>query len=165
MTTDDEKLAELEKRVSTHLAGRPVRVVWNRNPTSASAVGQVTKSMTNEMIVYIAQLNDLRSRYAVWLHELSHIYNGDFIARSNEHLRAPGSRKGTPESRAAWRQSPQELAAQRQAAAWEAYSVKYAYKYFRWGMTQMEAKLLCLLEWPKMDASQARLNKYKGAIK
>ena len=163
--TTDERIAALEKQVSTHLAGRPVKVVWDRNPTSAHAVGQVTKSMTNEMIVYIAPLNDLRSRYAVWLHELSHIFNGDNIARSNEHQRAPGSRKGTPESRAAWRKDPQELAAQKQAAAWDAYAEKYAYKYFQWGMTQMEAKLLCLLEWPKMDASQARLNKYKGAIK
>ena len=163
--TTDERLAELEKQVSEHLARRPVKVVWSRQGPSASGVGQVTKSMTGELIVFIAPLEGLSSRYSTWLHELAHIRHGDheFIARSNDHKRAPGSKQRTPQARAEWRADPREKRAQALTETWKKYAEKYAYRYHKIGMTQMYAKLSCLLEWPKLNAKE--VNRWRGSIK
>lgn len=148
-------IQELTDRVAEHLAGRPVKIVWDRQGPAASGVGEVTKSLTGELIVYIAPLNDLKSRWKVFLHEISHLANGDhqFVARGSAN-RPAGSSKRSPEARAAWRKDPRELAAEKQAEIWKAYAEKWAYKYYLTGMTQMEAKLMCLLKWPEMNTKR-----------
>ena len=149
MTTADDRLTELEKRVSEHLAGRPVKVIWGRQGPSASGVGQVLKSFQGELLINIAPMDDVNSRYKVWLHEIAHIHNGDheFVARSNDHKLAAGSIRRSPEVRAAWRADPRELAAQRLADEWLRYADRHAHEFWRAGRDKMTCKLLALLSW------------------
>ena len=158
--TTEKRIADLEKQVSAHLAGRPVKVIWDRQGPTASGVGEVTKSFTNELIIYIAPLDDLKSRYEIWLHELSHLANNDhqFVTRGSA-TRPAASSKRTAQERADWRVDPRELAAQAQADEWLRYADRNKHKFWRAGRNEMECKLLALLE---MDPSNVRP---KGAIK
>ena len=158
--TTEKRIADLEKQASEHLAGRPVKVIWDRQGPTASGVGEVTKSFSNELIIYIAPLDDLKSRYGCWLHEISHIRNGDhkFVSRGSANRPARSS-KQSPEARAEWRADPREKAAQAQADVWEAYADRNKHKHWMVGRSEMECKLMALLE---MDPSNVRP---KGAIK
>lgn len=138
---------ELTRRCADHLAGRSVNVLW-QNPPCESAAGQVVKTPGGGLVVYIADLTGVESRFKVYLHELAHI-RADYanLPVSDDHTRPAGSIRRSQAARAAWKVHPMEDRARQLAAIWLDYANRNAYKYWRVGRSEWDCKLLALLDW------------------
>ena len=140
---------ELTLKVARHLAQRDVIIRW-QNPPSESAAGQIVKTPSGQLIIYIANLEGVESRFKTLIHELSHSrLDANWIPESTDHLRPPASIKRTPEARQRWRSNWREQRAQKQADEWHKFADRNAYKYFTGYQSSMECKLLALLDWRK----------------
>lgn len=138
---------ELTQRVANHLAGRPVVIRW-MDPPAASAAGQIVKTASGQLVIYVANLTGVETRLKVLLHELAHArHDSGWIPVSNDH-RAPAGSIPRPEAvRAAWIAHPRESRAHKQAAEWLAYAENNAHKFFTGYQTAMECRLRALLDW------------------
>ena len=138
---------ELTQKVARHLAGRPVTIKW-QNPPSASAAGQITKTPSGDLVIYVGNLTDVNSRFKVYLHELAHArFDHGWIPSSSDHKRPAASIKRTQAERQRWRSHWREERAQAQADEWLQYADKHAPDYWRVGRDAMTCKLLALLDW------------------
>jgi len=141
------RIDELTERAAAHLAGRPVTVKW-QDPPSATAVGQAVKTPAGDLVIYIGNLESVNSRFKVYLHEIAHCRKDhDWIPVSTDHKREPASIRRTQAERDTWRKHPRELRAQSLEEQWLQYAEHNAYKYWRVGRSEMECKLLALLDW------------------
>lgn len=138
---------ELTKRVANHLSGREVVLKW-QNPPSSSAVGQVVKTASGQVVIYIGNLTSVKTRFEVLLHECAHVaLDYAWLPVSADHKLPSGSIQKTQSQREAWRSNPHEIAAKNLTDKWLRYADQHAYKYWRVGRSEMECKLLSLLNW------------------
>jgi hypothetical protein len=145
--TDINRLAE---RTACHLAGRQVKVKWLPPPVGGVAVGQATKRH-GQLIIYVDDWASVNQKLETLLHETAHCKND--AAAIPDIGNRPRKEVGhqTPEvlqaERVSWNESPREKRAIAQAAEWIAYAEENYWKYFPQGVTIMERKLLCLLDY------------------
>ena len=133
--------------VANRLANRPVLLRW-QNPPSSNAAGQIVKTQTGELVIYVGNLEGVNTRLKVLLHELAHArLDADWIPKSNDARLPSGSINRTQSQRKIWRAHPRELRAEHQADEWLRYANIHKFDYWRVGRSEMECKLLSLLDW------------------
>jgi len=138
---------ELTQRVANHLAGREVILRW-QNPPSSSAVGQVVKTASGQVVIYVGDLTSVKTRFEVLVHELAHVaLDYSWLPVSTDHKLAPGSIRRTQSERDAWRSNPHEVAAKNLTDKWLEHADKHAPDYWRAGRSALECKLLALLNY------------------
>jgi hypothetical protein len=141
---------ELAARVACHLAGRPVTVKWLPPPVGGVAVGQATKRH-GQLIIYVDDWASVNQKLETLCHEAAHcrfdaaaIPDIGSAPRKEVIYQSPGAIRAEYSE---WNESPRETRARRQAAEWIAYAEENYWKYFPQGVTIMERKLLCLLDY------------------
>ena len=141
-------ISELTAKVANHLAGRDVRIIWANPPTVVGAAGQTIKTPDGDLVIYIADLEGINTRFRVLLHEIAHCrHDYGWIPKSTDHKRPAASLKRSASERQRWRSNWREKRAHDQADRWMRYADQNAHRYFRAGRDAMTCKLLALMNW------------------
>jgi len=138
-------LQNLLDKVIRHLAQREdVTVRW-LNPPTSHAAGEIVKTEQG-LEIFVGELTSTQARLRVLLHEIAHArLDADWIPETS--TRQPVRIIRDQAQRTAWRKHPRELRAQQLSDEWLEYADNHAFLFWRAGRTELECKLLSLLNW------------------
>jgi len=141
-------LNPLAKQVARNITGRDTSVRWDENPPAEGAVGQIFR-LGDGLLLFVGYLTGIETTYRVFVHECIHgKYDYDIIPEFTGNYQKPAvSIKRTGQERQEWRENPREIRTQQKTEELLAYAERKKYHYWRVGRSDMECRLLALLDW------------------